>query len=409
MSTIKLQGKSELARKIYYEFDSSGIPLGVGGMGTVYKGKCINEQTGQSRDVAIKFLYEDLPENVIARARREASIQLRNDNLVEMLGFVEVEGKDMLNQKIKRYHVVSEYLEGVTLEDLLEGKHLDNDGNLVAFASKWYGQYKGSENDRYHFAVQMTRNILSGIMALHDGGYIHRDIDPSNVMVTSDGHVKLIDFGIAKRVDSLNTNDKSFTISGQFIGKAKYAAPEQVLGDINHQNVTTDIYSVGIMLFQFITGHVPFEGAMHEVIDMQLHKKLPLHQIKQHALRKVIAKATAKKQSSRYQSAAEFRVDLDKMMTLDYPEKSTIVKSLVYAACLLIVAGGGWTIVDLTTGSERGQEADSGMTINTISTKQESKAKSYSYEEVYALLCSTNAASMKEGYLLLDSLVKTGH
>ena len=110
-------------------------------------------------------------------------------------------------------------------------------------------------------------------MALHDKGYIHRDLDPSNIMITSDRKIKIIDYGIAKQLSTLTTQDQQLTTAGQFMGKATYASPELVVGDVVHQNETTDIYAIGIMLFQFIVGHVPFEGATHEVLEMQLHHK----------------------------------------------------------------------------------------------------------------------------------------
>lgn len=117
MATIRLQGELERQKHIYYEFDSNDKPLGEGGMGKVYKGACIDERTGVAKDVAIKFMFSDLPEQAIERARREASIQLRNDNLVEMLGFIETTERNVMGEVVKRYHVVSELLEGVMLDD----------------------------------------------------------------------------------------------------------------------------------------------------------------------------------------------------------------------------------------------------------------------------------------------------
>lgn len=310
MALIKLQGETEYRKGIYYEFDSSDRPLGEGGMGKVYKGRCINERTGASQVVAIKFMYSDLPEHAIERARREASIRLHNDNLVEMLGFIETSEKNVIGETIKRYHVVSELLEGVVLDDLIQGKTTDQNGHPIPFAEKLYRDY---QNNPFKFAISVIQNILSGIMALHDAGYIHRDIDPTNIMVTTNGQIKLIDFGIAKALNSLGTHDKALTSSGMFIGKPLYAAPELVLGDIKHQNKTTDLYAIGILFYQLYVGKLPFDGAQHEVLDMQLHKKLPTKAIPRKDVRDIITKATKKKQEDRYQSAAELRVDLDKL------------------------------------------------------------------------------------------------
>ena len=277
MAIYRLQGKAEKRSGIYYEFDPSEEPLGEGGMGKVYKGRCVNEVTGTAFDVAIKFMFSDLPAHAIERARREASIQIRHDNLVEMLGFIDIEEKGPLGDIQHHYHVVSELLDGIMLDDLLAGKLTNKRGEPMPFAQKLYNDY---QRDPYHFATYIIRNVLSGLMALHDAGYIHRDIDPTNIMITSNGHIKLIDFGIAKQMQSLTTNDKSLTVAGVFMGKPEYAAPELILGDIKSQDKTTDIYAVGILLFQCIIGHPPFEGDRHEVMNKQLHQKMPLGLIK---------------------------------------------------------------------------------------------------------------------------------
>lgn len=310
MALYRIQGNAEKAQGIYYEFDPNAEPLGVGGMGTVYKGRCVNERTRSTRNVAIKFMYSDLPEYAIEKARREAAIQFRHENLVEMLGFIETESKSVLGETQHHYHVVSELLQGVPLDQLLTGKLTDQKGQVVPYAEKLYKDY---QNDPEHFAVMVVKNILSGLSLMHDNGYIHRDIDPTNIMVTTEGKIKLIDFGIAKKFNNLNTTDRHLTQAGQFVGKAEYAAPELVLGSINEQNQTTDLYAVGIVLYQLIVGHVPFHGDRSDVLQMQLHSSMPLSKIKNKGLREIIKKATAKSRSKRYQSAAEFRVALDQL------------------------------------------------------------------------------------------------
>lgn len=313
MAIIRLQGDKEQEKRFYYEFDSEDHPLGEGGMGKVYKGRCVDERNGITKDVAIKFLFSELPDHAIERARREASIQLRNDNLVEMLGFIETSQRNVIGETVKRYHVVSELLDGVILDDLLKGKITDRNGKIIPFAEKLYQDF---QNNPLQFAVTVIKNVLSGLMALHDAGYIHRDIDPTNIMVTRQGHIKLIDFGIAKPINTLTTCDRGLTTAGVFMGKPWYAAPELVLGDVKHQNATTDIYAIGILFYQLYMGVRPFEGEHYEVLDMQLHKKMPLSPIKNNKVKEIIAKATNKKQSQRYQSATEFRVDVDRINPL---------------------------------------------------------------------------------------------
>ena len=333
MSYVKIQGKEERQRGIYYQVNSDDQPIGTGGMGRVFKGVCVDERTGSSRPVAIKFMYADLPEHAIERARREASIQLRNDNLVEMLGFIELEEQTVTGEVHKHYHVVSELLTGVSLSDVLEGKTKDRDGQDVPFAIKMAQDFR---NDPEHFARIVVINVLSGLMALHDAGYIHRDIDPSNIMLTTDGHIKLIDFGIAKQMNNLTTNDKGLTVAGSFMGKPEYAAPELALGDVKSQNQTTDIYAVGILLYQCIIGHTPFEGARHEILEKQLKAKLPLDKIENKGLRKVIATACEKKQELRYQSSAQMRVALEELSNV---KNKSLVRIGTDKGKLLLIAG----------------------------------------------------------------------
>lgn len=294
-------------------------------MGQVLRGVRVNERNGLRQDVAIKFLFEDLPAHAVERARREASIQISNENLVEMFGFIEVVESRPGREPLRRYHVVSELLQGVMLFDLLNGKTTDKYGNQVPYAQELYNKY---QNDKFGFAVLMVKNILSGLMALHDKGYIHRDLDPSNIMITYDRKIKIIDFGIAKRLDSLNTQDQQLTSTGQFIGKAAYAAPELVLGDVHHQDKTTDIYAVGIMLYQFIVGSMPFEGTMAELIKHQLNDKIPIKSVPYKAIRRIISKATAKNQRERYQSAAEMRVDMEHLTKADATPSKTVIDDM---------------------------------------------------------------------------------
>lgn len=310
MPVIRLQNENG-DRSVYYEFDPNTLPLGEGGMGRVFRGLQIDRRSHLTRDVAIKMMFDDLPDHVIERARREASIRIVNENILEMIDFVEVHERDAYGKVIAtHYHVVSEFLDGVNLDELLLGKTANRNGVTNQTAAWYYEEYL---NNRAGFVGKVFRNILSGIMALHDAGYIHRDIDPSNIMITSDGKIKLIDFGIAREVNALG-QERHLTNTGQFIGKPYYAAPELVLGDLAHQDYRTDIYALGVMLFQLTTGHLPFDGAMHEVCDKQLHDKLPLSEVKDKGIRKIIAKATEKKQEKRYQTAAEMRVAIDRWM-----------------------------------------------------------------------------------------------
>lgn len=403
MALYKIQGKVEKAKGIYYEFNSNDEPLGEGGMGIVYKGRCIDEHTGSSRNVAVKFIFDELRDNrqVIERARREAAIQIKHENLVEMLGFIETEDTNVLGEPVRHYHIVSELLEGVTLDNILNGKVTDRNGIVVPVAEKLYNDYK---HDPVHFAIYIIKNILSGLMALHDKGYIHRDIDPTNVMVTKDGMVKLIDFGIAKQMRTLTSHDKHLTKAGLFMGKPEYAAPELVLGEINEQNQTTDVYSVGILLYQCITGHPPFEGDKADILRNQLHKNVPVRAISDKELRKIISKATYKSRSKRYQSAAEFRVALDGVALGGRNSDGFEWKNWYGYAALAIVIGSGVGGFFVLHGD--GDNTQNASTAPVVQTKAPTKS-AISYGGAIALL--HNGKSSTEAMAQLSDLSNKGN
>lgn len=338
MKIIKLQGQYEKQKGIYYEYDAHSTPLGEGGMGIVFYGHCVEEKTGNNKEVAIKALHPNLPQEVYTRAEREASIRIKHDNLVEMLGFISVLETNHLAESTYRHYVISEYLNGIELSDLLVGKFDGIKNGNGEFARDLYSKYV---KDRETTSLYIIRNILSGVLALHDKGYIHRDIDPGNIMVTSDGSIKLIDFGIAKKLNSLGTNDKLMTATGIFIGKAEYASPELVLGDVKNQNCTTDIYALGILFYRLLVGRLPFDGTQYEVLECQKKKRIPVKNIRNKKYAKIIKKATEKLQNRRYGSIAEFRVAID---AAEKPKPDIIVKVVKSTAIIALMVAIGFGI-----------------------------------------------------------------
>lgn len=379
-----------LASEVYYEYDTSATILGCGGMGRVYKGKSHNIKNGVSRDVAIKSLYEDLPDHVIARARREASIRLRNDSLVEMIDFLEyVEDGQVY------YYVVSEYIDGISLDEFMSGNLKNAEGYTSPDIEKLHSLYK---QDSCSFALKVVQKVLAGIMALHDAGYVHRDIDPSNIMITTGGQVKLIDFGIAKKIDTINTGDKQYTVSGQIIGKPFYAAPELVVGDIKNHNSTTDTYAIGILLYHLITGSVPFKGEIHEVIDKQLNANVPVQNIKNKAVRRIIKKATSKRQTQRYRSAAEFRVDLE--MVDSRSSDIRPIKIIAVLVALLLIICAVVAIVNYYKNKTKPTDSD------VIVVKEEISPTPYN--NAIQHLKDGDSVEVKEGYDILLGLAEDG-
>lgn len=409
MAIIKLQGDSEKRKGIYYEVDYDAEPIGEGGTGKVYEGHCVNTKTGATRSVAIKFMFNDLSEQIIERARRESSIQLRNDNLIEMLGFIETETTHD-NKTEAHYHVVSELLHGVSLTDIFDGKCSDSRGKEISYAKKLLNLYT---KDPDHFAKIIIKNVLSGLMALHDAGYIHRDIDPSNIMITDDNHIKLIDFGICKQMDKLTTHDKVQTVAGVFMGKPEYASPELALGDINHQNQTTDIYAVGILLYQCIMGHVPFQGTRYEILNSQVKLKIPTKKIKNIRLKRIIEKACDKKQDLRYQTSAEMRVDLESLdikRVIDPRKKRMIIGAAAFAVLIVVFVSVGMSFYHSQKEKEHvalleKNKRDSLLIIINTSVKQarELAQRGYMHDEGYdknlvdakRLFDKADAAAMK--------------
>ena len=119
---IRLRGESEKQKGIFYEFDMNVAPIDEDRLGKVYRGFCVNERNGSRRSVAIKKLYMDLPLYDYEHAKLEASMQLKSDNLVEKLGYIETQMVSDHGEVIKRRYIISEQIDGVTLYDVLKDK-----------------------------------------------------------------------------------------------------------------------------------------------------------------------------------------------------------------------------------------------------------------------------------------------
>jgi beta-lactam-binding protein with PASTA domain/tRNA A-37 threonylcarbamoyl transferase component Bud32 len=254
--------------------------LGSGGMSIVYKGL----DTVLNRLVTIKVLREQYAsdEDFVRRFRREAQsvASLSHTNIVSIydVGFED-----------DKYYLVMEFVEGQNLKEFIRQK----------------GKVPANE------AVPIAMQILDALQHAHEHGVVHRDIKPHNILITNDGRVRVTDFGIARAA-----NEATVTYTGTIVGSVHYISPEQAKGiSISAQS---DIYAAGVVLFEMITGQLPFNGDSPIAIALQHIQNEPVspsdlvHDISPE-LSFVILKAMRKDPGLRYDSALEMCADLEKI------------------------------------------------------------------------------------------------
>ncbi len=251
--------------------------IGTGGMAIVYKAKCHR----LNRLVAIKILKSDLAQNEEFRRRfnaeSQAVAQLSHPNIVSVYDVSR--GGDM-------EYIVMELIDGITLKQYMEKR----------------GQLNWRES--LHFITQ----IMRGLSHAHSRGIIHRDIKPQNIMVLRDGSVKVADFGIACLADSAQT------LTQEALGSVHYISPEQARGD--RPDARSDIYSSGVVLYEMLTGRLPFEGESAVSVAIQHLSSIPLapREINPdipEQLELICMKAMAPDLEHRYQSADAMITDLE--------------------------------------------------------------------------------------------------
>lgn len=255
--------------------------IGIGGMAYVYKAY----DAADDRIVAVKILRDEFLSNeeFTRRFRNEskAIAILNHPNIVKVLdvGFGE-----------RLQYIVMEYIDGITLKEYLDQR----------------------KDIRWKEAVHFTVQILRALQHAHDKGIVHRDIKPQNIMLLSDGTIKVTDFGIARL--SRSEQLRATAEGDKAIGSVHYISPEQARGDITDEKA--DIYSVGVMLYEMLTGILPFEAdnaVSVAIMQMQSEAKQP-HTINPEipeGLEQITMKAMQKDCGKRYQSAAEMLCDID--------------------------------------------------------------------------------------------------
>ena len=265
-----------------YELD--GV-VGRGGMAEVYRARDLR----LDRMVAIKTLRTDLARDQTfqARFRREAqsAASLNNPSIVAVYDT----GED-LSTGVPVPFIVMEYVDGRTVRDLLiEGHRL---------------------------LPERTLEIISGVLRAleysHQAGIVHRDIKPGNVMVTRNGDIKVMDFGIAR---AMSDAQATMTQTAQVIGTAQYLSPEQARGE--RVDARSDLYSTGCLMYELLTGRPPFTGDSPVAIAYQHVRENPIPPSRLDPslppwADSIVLKAMAKSPNDRYQSAAEMQADIQR-------------------------------------------------------------------------------------------------
>ncbi len=262
--------------------------IGSGGMAVVYKAKC----QLLNRFVAIKVLRPDLQndEEFVRRfnVEAQAAASLTHPNIVSIY--------DVGNENGLHY-IVMEYIEGITLKEYIEEKHI----------LPW--------REAVDYAIQ----IAKGLEQAHKNSIIHRDVKPHNIIMTADGVMKVTDFGIARA-----NVQATVTCEDSAIGSVHYISPEQARGGYTDER--SDIYSLGVVLYEMITGKVPFDSERPVTVAIMHLQEKPVmpreHNISiPLALEKIVLKAMSKEVSARYKNASELIDEL--IAVLNDPSRVT--------------------------------------------------------------------------------------
>ncbi|MEA5051101.1 MAG: Stk1 family PASTA domain-containing Ser/Thr kinase [Oscillospiraceae bacterium] len=266
--------------------------IGAGGMANVYK--ATDRADGSIK--AVKILREEFLDNeeLVRRFKNESKAigLLSHPNIVKVY---DVNFSDSVQ------YIVMEYIDGITLKE-----YIDHQGKLT-----W--------KDTIFFITQ----VLRALQHAHDRGIVHRDIKPQNIMITADGSIKVTDFGIARF-----SRSETRTITDKAIGSVHYISPEQARGDVT--DAKTDIYSVGVMMYEMLTGELPFtsDSAVSVAIKQISDTPKSLREIDPdipEGLEEITLKAMAKDPAKRYQSAAQMLRDID-----DFKKNPSIVFEYKY-------------------------------------------------------------------------------
>ncbi len=270
--------------------------VGTGGMAAVYRA----EDTTLGRQVAIKLLDNRHASDAqfVERFLREASsaARLNHPNIVQVYDRGEADGT---------YYIAMEYVEGTTLKQRI-------------------GQRAPLPEQE---VLDLGRQALTALRFAHRNGIVHRDIKPHNMMVTSDGRLKIADFGIARA-----GADTGLTEVGSIVGTAQYLSPEQARGEV--VAASSDLYSLGVVMFEMATGKVPFDGDNPVTVALRHVNEAPrrpsdLRPSISAALESVIMRALQKDPDLRYQTADEFLADIDVALSGGMPTETATMTRVI--------------------------------------------------------------------------------
>jgi serine/threonine protein kinase/Flp pilus assembly protein TadD len=286
---------SSSGREVFWQFEKGQTvshyrivePIGVGGMGQVY----LAEDQKLNRQVALKILPNEVltDSDRLRRFKREAMAvsALNHPNILTIFEFDDAGGVPLL---------ASEFVRGSTLRDKLENGPLEIDT-----------------------ATDIAVQVASALQTAHDAGVIHRDIKPENIMLRDDGYVKVLDFGLAKLTGDMRsketdrTRTQDFTMPGMIMGTATYMSPEQARS--RSVDYRTDIFSLGVVLYEMLAGRAPFRGEtttdiIAEIIQNEPSSVSTHNPVVPVELDGIISKCLEKDRNDRYQTAADLLADL---------------------------------------------------------------------------------------------------
>jgi predicted Ser/Thr protein kinase len=293
-------------------------PIGAGGMGVVYRARDLR----LNRDVALKVLPPHRRFDADRRARftreAQAAAATKHPNIAVIYDIDESDGV---------VFIAMELVEGEPLSDVL-----------------------GRSGLPFDRALDIALDVARGLASAHDRGVLHRDMKPANIVLTRDGHPKIIDFGIAKllsessdaegRVRTLTLNE---TTAGRVIGTLSYMAPEQARGQ--RVDARSDVFAFGIVLHELVAGVHPFQAPSSletaNAIINQPHSRLPrdLPSVHREAVQRIIDRCLAKTPGERYPSMIQVAADLEAAYRPDASASPFTARRIAFAAMVLIAAG----------------------------------------------------------------------